>query len=192
MKHPVAPRFLAWAVLGVLIQSVFPGTARGDSIPVITTQPQSLTVTNGDAASFTVVASGSPAPTYQWRKNGAALSGATLAAYSITAATTNDAGGYDVVVSNSSGSVTSSLPATLTVLVPPRITTQPRSLTVTNGFNANLAVVATGFPAPSRALSTRPFAFIRVIRGRSNGQPPFASDNFPALCRATVFYDDRF
>jgi hypothetical protein len=119
------------------------------STPSITTQPQSLTVTNGDPASFTVVANGSPTPTYQWRKNGATLNGGTLATYSIAAATTNNAGGYDVVVSNSSGSVTSSPPATLTVLVPPSIMNQPQDLTVTNGDNARFTIVAGGLPAPT-------------------------------------------
>jgi hypothetical protein len=119
------------------------------SAPSITGQPRSLTVTNGDPASFMVTASGSPAPAYKWRKNGTNLNGATLATYSILSTTTNDAGAYDVVVSNSSGSVTSSPPAILTVLVPPTITTQPQSLTVTNGDNAGFTVVASGVPAPT-------------------------------------------
>jgi hypothetical protein len=87
----------------------------GGSPPAITTHPQSLTVTNGDPASFSVVTTG--APTYQWRKNGANIGGATGASYSIAAVTINDAGGYAVVASNVSGSVTS-LTATLTVQVP--------------------------------------------------------------------------
>jgi len=124
-----------------------------NSPPTITTQPQSLTVTNGDNASFTVVASGNPAPTYQWRKSGTNISGAMSPTYGISGVTTNNAGGYDVVVANSSGSVTSVV-ATLTVVVPPTnspptITTQPQSLTVTNGDNASFAVVASGNPAPT-------------------------------------------
>jgi hypothetical protein len=114
------------------------------SAPSITTQPQSLTVTNGDPASFMVVATGSPSPTYQWRKNGTNLNGAVAATYSIAAATTNDVGSYDVVAGNSFGTVTSSPPATLTVLVPPSIVTQPQSLTVTNGGDAVFTVEASG------------------------------------------------
>lgn len=89
--------------------------ASGGSPPAITTHPRSLTVTNGDPASFSVVATG--ASTYQWRKNAANIGGATGVSYSIAAVTTNDAGGYAVVASNVSGSVTS-LTATLTVQVP--------------------------------------------------------------------------
>jgi len=89
--------------------------ASGVSPPTITTHPQSLTVTNGDPAGFSVVAAG--ASSYQWRRNGVDLTGATRAAYSIASVTTNDAGGYAVVAANASGSITS-LTATLTVLVP--------------------------------------------------------------------------
>ncbi len=111
--------------------------------PAITTQPQSLTVTNGDPASFSVVASGTAPLSYQWRKDAAGLLGATNSSYSISLATPNDAGSYTVVVTNSSGSVTSSV-AILTVLVPPSIVTPPQSLTVTNGGNASFSVVASG------------------------------------------------
>ncbi|HUJ45265.1 MAG TPA: glycoside hydrolase family 44 protein, partial [Opitutaceae bacterium] len=45
--------------------------------PVITQQPANQTVTAGGAVTFTVVASGSPAPTFQWKKNGADIAGAT-------------------------------------------------------------------------------------------------------------------
>lgn len=120
--------------------------AGGTSPPTFTTQPQSRTVTNGDSVSFSTVATGSP--TYQWRKNGANLSGATTATYSITATTTNDAGSYTVVASNAGGSVTSMV-TTLTVLVPPGITTQPQSLTVAQGDTATFQVVAEGLPAPT-------------------------------------------
>ena len=101
---------------GLSLQRIEP-VAHTNSPPTITTQPQSLTVTNGDNASFTVVASGNPAPTYQWRKGGTNISGATSPTYGISGVTTNDAGGYDVLAANSSGSVTSMV-ATLTVVVP--------------------------------------------------------------------------
>jgi T5SS/PEP-CTERM-associated repeat protein len=116
--------------------------------PSITTQPQNLTVTNGNNASFTVVATGNPAPTYQWQKNNGNIAGATRSSYTITGAALGDEGSYTVVVANSVNSITSSA-ATLTVLVAPSITTPPQSLTVTNGSNASFTVVATGNPAPT-------------------------------------------
>jgi hypothetical protein len=83
-----------------------------------TTQLASQTVTAGAAVTFTAAASGSPAPTFQWRKNGANITGATGASYTIASATTADAGTYAVVATNSAGSATSNN-AVLTVVTPP-------------------------------------------------------------------------
>jgi len=85
-------------------------------VPVITNQPAALTVvTNGHGASFTVGASGAPTLAYQWRLNGAKVSGAMGAAITVTNAFPQNAGNYTVVITNNFGSVTSS-PAALTVL----------------------------------------------------------------------------
>ena len=111
--------------------------------PSITTQPTSLTVNAGAAATFTVVANGTAPLAYQWKKDGTVLSGATTASYSIAAAQAGDAGSYTVVVTNSAGSATSSA-ATLSVTTPPSITTQPTSLTVNAGAAATFTVVANG------------------------------------------------
>ena len=76
--------------------------------PTITTQPVAPIATAGGTASFSVVASGTPAPTYQWRKNGTAIPGATAATLLLNNVQAADAASYDVVVTNSAGSVTSS------------------------------------------------------------------------------------
>ena len=116
--------------------------------PSISTQPASISVTVGSSASFSVTASGGGTLSYQWRKDGTAISGATSTSYAISSAATSDAGSYDVVVSNSAGSVTSSA-ATLTVttasgVTAPSITTQPSSVSVTSGASASFSVVASG------------------------------------------------
>lgn len=82
--------------------------ASSASAPVITIQPAARSVVAGGAVSMEASAIGVPAPSYQWRKNGTAVSGATNATLSLAAAQVADAGAYDVVVSNSAGSVTSS------------------------------------------------------------------------------------
>ena len=84
--------------------------------PAITTQPQNQTVGVGASATFSVTASGSVPLHYQWMVNGMAISGATSASYTTPAVTLADNNEqFSVVVSNSSGSVTSST-ATLTVI----------------------------------------------------------------------------
>ena len=45
--------------------------------PVITSQPANATVTEGNTAQFSVTATGTAPLTYQWRRNGAAIAGAT-------------------------------------------------------------------------------------------------------------------
>src|SRR6266581_1519973 len=113
----------------------------------ITTQPGNQTVTAGQTATFTVVATGTAPLAYQWQKNGANIGGATAASYTTPATTTADSGSaFAVVVTNTAGTVTSAA-ATLTVnaaAVAPTITTQPVNQTVTAGQTATFTVTATG------------------------------------------------
>jgi len=111
--------------------------------PSITQPPASLVVTQGASANFAVVASGDAPLSYRWRFNGNALSGEVSSNYVIANVKATNAGNYDVIVSNNSGSVTSQL-ATLTVLLPASIVQQPVSLTVTQGGGASFAVAAAG------------------------------------------------
>lgn len=120
--------------------------AAGSAAPAITSQPGSLTVTAGQQASFSVAATGEPAPTYQWRKDGQNINGATNATYTIATTVGGDAGTYTVVVTNSVSSVTSN-GATLTVNaapVAPSIVTQPANQTVTVGQQGFFSVEVTG------------------------------------------------
>ncbi len=112
--------------------------------PSITTQPASVTVTAGQTATFSVTANGTATLAYQWKKNGAAIGGATGSSYTTPATVAGDNGStFTVTVTNSVSNVTSNA-ATLTVNVPPSITTQPASKTVTVGQTATFTVAATG------------------------------------------------
>jgi hypothetical protein len=83
--------------------------------PTITTQPANQTVTVGQTATFSVTAGGTPPLAYQWRKNGASISGAMSASYTTPATIAADNGtSFDVMVSNSIGNITS-ISAKLTV-----------------------------------------------------------------------------
>ena len=98
-----------------------------DQLPFIMTQPQSQSVTTGTGVTFTVSASGVPAPTYQWFFNGSPFTGATSSTLSFTNVRISDAGDYTVVVTNALGTATSNK-ATLTVAAAaPTPPTQPSS-----------------------------------------------------------------
>ena len=120
------------------------GTVLTFADPVnITTHPLSYTVAAGTSATFTVAATGSPPLSYQWRKDGIPIGGATLSSYAIASAGTSKAGSYDVVVSNLLGSGTSQS-GTLTVFSAPVITIQPAASLGTEGLPVTLSVTATG------------------------------------------------
>jgi len=112
--------------------------------PAITAQPVNQTVAVGQTATFSVTATGTAPLSYQWRKNSANISGATASTYTTPATASTDNGAqFSVVISNAAGSVTSNT-ATLTVNVPPSITTQPSSVTITAGQTATFSVTAAG------------------------------------------------
>lgn len=125
------------------------GTSAQVVAPVITTQPTNLTVIAGQTASFIAAADGSQPIDYQWYLNTttAVPNGAspTLSLNSVQAA---DAGNYFLRAANSAGAATSQV-ATLTVLLPPSISTQPTSQGVIVSNNAAFSVTATG-TAPFR------------------------------------------
>src|SRR5206468_5161033 len=91
------------------------------------------------------------------------LEGATAASYTRNNAQTTDAGPYSVVVSNPVSTIASSN-ATLTVNVPPAISSQPQSQTVNVGSNATFTVTASG---------TAPLSY----QWRFNGSPISTATN---------------
>ena len=91
------------------------GTVSAAVAPAVTTPPVAASVTAGQTATFSVVASGTAPLTYQWQGNGTDIPGATSATYTTPATTTAMSGqSYAVVIANAAGSATSAA-ATLTV-----------------------------------------------------------------------------
>jgi formylglycine-generating enzyme required for sulfatase activity len=84
--------------------------------PSITTQPASATKNAGQSVTFSVVVNSdvNPAPTYQWKHNGAVIANASTSSYTIGSVLMTDSGTYAVTITNSSGMITSQ-PAQLTV-----------------------------------------------------------------------------
>ena len=86
--------------------------------PAITQQPIGQSVFTQSRVSFSFVATGTSPLFAQWRKNGVNLGDETNTTFVINSAALSDTGDYDVVITNTAGSVTSLL-ATLTVTLRP-------------------------------------------------------------------------
>lgn len=110
--------------------------------PVITTPPASLTVTQGNNASFSVVVSGDGPFSYQWFFNSNVIPGANNSTLALNNAQPSAEGQYSARITNIVGSVDSPA-ATLTIRPLPVITQQPASLVVTQGQTAIFTVTAT-------------------------------------------------
>ena len=116
--------------------------------PVFTRHPASQTVDESSTVTFAASATGTPTPTYQWRKNGTAITGATAATLTLSNVTTATAGTYTVTATNSVSSVTSN-GATLTVRQAPVFTRHPASQTVNESSTVTFTASATGNPTPT-------------------------------------------
>jgi hypothetical protein len=120
-------------------------------LPSITAQPMGATRYEGESASLEVNAVGVPAPTYRWRKNGTMVAGATLSRLALSNLQGADAGSYDVLITNSRGTVMSRTVA-LTVLIalppstiaPTTILAQPKRAQVNPNEAVRLTVSAAG------------------------------------------------
>jgi outer membrane protein assembly factor BamB len=96
------------AVLLLMLLELGLNGCSGAGPPLITAQPANQTVITGQAAVFTVGATGQKPLSYQWQKNGKLISGATYEVYTAPAAEFADSGSlFQVVVSNSLGTITS-------------------------------------------------------------------------------------
>ncbi len=122
----------------------------GNPSPLIVTPPAAAMAVAGTEVFLTVAAAGQAPLAYQWRRNGASLgnsthlSGGNTGTLIISNAQPADMGGYDVIVSNSFGSVTSAPPASLTVYTAPVIVSQPNGITTNAGSEVTFAVTAMG------------------------------------------------
>ena len=116
--------------------------------PGISTQPADVSVYEGETATYSAIATGIPSLSYQWYKDGVAVTGATGSSYSIPNLTLSSNGAkFKVIISNSKGSITSNEAVLGVVGKVPSIKTQPSSQTVSLGQAVSFSVTANGFPA---------------------------------------------
>lgn len=130
-----------------------------DDLPFIAVQPFSQTVVAGSNATINVTVYGAPPFVFQWYHNdsplGSPASGGNISFYTLTAAGTDQAGNYKVLVVDGYGSTMSSN-ALLTVIVPPSITAQPLGQRVLAGSSVSFDVSVSG---------TGPFSYQWLFNG---------------------------
>ena len=124
--------------------------SRTGQIPaVVSTQPQSQTLSTGSPLTLTVAATGLSAVGYQWDLNGVAISGATGATYSVASFGPANVGVYTAVIATAQGSITSN-PATIaSTAQPPAFTVNPVAVNIAAGRSAAFSVAASGSPTPT-------------------------------------------
>jgi len=128
------------------------------TVPIFTTHPASVSITEGQNTQFSVVVSGTPPPTLQWQlstDSGSSwnnIVGETGTTFAVTApALANNGRQFRAVASNSAGTVNSNA-ATLTINAAagaPVFTTQPVDVTITEGQNGQFIVAVSGTPTPT-------------------------------------------
>lgn len=130
--------------------------------PVFTTQPADQIVAAGQPATFTVAASGTPAPSCAWEKSTdggnswASIGGASGATYSFTTAVGDDGAQFRATAANGVGTATTSRAATLTVHWAPVFTTQPASHAVTSPAAATFTVAVNANPTATLQWQSSP------------------------------------
>ena len=102
--------------------------------PVILTSPQEQTVPESGSGFFSVFAAGLRPLKYQWRFEGNNLPGKTGPCLELHYLTANRAGGYSVVVSNSSGAITSTVASLAISPTNPPLLLEALGLSATNRF----------------------------------------------------------
>jgi glucose/arabinose dehydrogenase len=136
--------------------SIFRIQYTGNQAPQITQQPASQTVAAGQPVTFTVGASGSPAPAFKWQRNGVDIPGATSVNYTIASVSAADTGArFRAIATNPAGSATSA----------------EAILTVTSSGRVNAAAAANGAAAFASSTYNSGYAASGAINGDRKGAP---------------------
>jgi hypothetical protein len=113
--------------------------------PLIVADPLAVDAFTGETITLTPLVTGSLPLTYQWRRNGADITGATAVSLVVSNAQPSNGGTYSVVVRNSAGeAVSGDVAVNVSEISKPVITQQPRSRTVLAGANVTFSVQASG------------------------------------------------
>jgi len=150
-------------------------TAPPTAAPAISTAPGPQSVTVGQTATFSVVATGTAPLSYQWQMNGTAITGATASTYTTAVTTLADNGAtFRVTVSNAVGTITSAA-ATLSVSAAAAAGTDV--LTYHNDNSRTAQNLTETILTPAN-VNTMQFGLLHVLPadGLVDGQPLIASN----------------
>ncbi len=143
-------------------RALIPADIRAVS-PFITTPPTGAVITQGQNHTFTVAGAGAEPLTYQWRKNGAEIAGATNASLTVTNAQAVDDAEYSVTLTNPAGSLTSSPVRLIVDITPPDLT---RGLLAHYSFDET-----SGLTAADAAGGDHPGTLLNFLDDNSQWQP---------------------
>jgi hypothetical protein len=101
--------------------------------PTISEQPESVAAAIGEQATFRVISTATPAPSFEWFHSAESISGATNSSYSIGSVQAGDAGSYSVAISNPAGVVRSE---TVSLTIQPQL--KGMKLSVLHGFQYSI------------------------------------------------------
>jgi hypothetical protein len=129
--------------------------------PQITVQPQGQTINNGRTLTLIMDAVGVPTPDFQWQLNGTNVgTGSTLTIPNVAVA---DRGNYQCVVSNTAGSIISSV-AAVVVNEPVRVP-QPEFLSISPSSPGQMSILYFGTAGRTYQIQTSPDLIQWVIAG---------------------------
>jgi hypothetical protein len=164
------------------------------TVPVINTQPKSQGAAVGSDVSFDVAADGTPPLLYQWFFNGNLMLLENASTLRLSQVQPSDVGGYNVVVANLFGSVTSAV-AQLTLLFPPSITNQPSDQTAVAGGTVSFQSGADGsaplsyqwsFGGSAIAGATGPLLNLTNVQANQAGGYSVVATNFAGAATSVV------
>lgn len=116
--------------------------------PVLLSNPRDQFLKIGDPFALSILTDGTSPVTYQWKKDGVNISGATSANYNVAGCAISDIGSYAVEVTNSAGTTLSST-ALITINASPTLVSAPVGGSFYVGDSILLSAEFTGYPAPT-------------------------------------------
>lgn len=194
MSNPNESRPHILRLLGVALALAISGCGGGDSTeseirpgsPVFALQPQSLTVDEGQLATFVATASGDAPITYQWVRDGSPLAGATDTTFTLATSYADNGARLLLIATNPAGRTLSSEAVLSVTPLLPTVQTAPQSITAVAGATTIFSVVVAGGTTPITFQWQRNGVDIAGATNPSYMTPPLTSTDDGATYRVLV------